>query len=248
MKLKNSRVIAGFLFLFFSMLIFGFPAGVWSGEEKTTILASQIMDQDVYNAKQENIGEVDDLIIRKSGRVKKLTLEFGGFLDIGDKLVAMPFKRFRFTEGKIILDVTEKDLQKKPEFDYFKHGLLPGYFRGRLYPGQFSPRTYYYQPYSPESRINPYDMPIFSWSRFLASVILDSPLFNENGQKIGTVKDLLINLNNDKVEKIILASMDIAGKNIYLALPYQPLSYAEYGVVYGSIPGKLKEFIYPYKE
>ena len=90
MKL-NTRALLGVWVISFIVVL---SAGAEQQEGATSILASQIIDHDVIDANQELIGEVDDIIFKRSGKAKTLTVDFGGFLDTGDKLVALPFKRF----------------------------------------------------------------------------------------------------------------------------------------------------------
>jgi len=251
MNLGRNRWILGFLF--FGLLLGGFSSGLQAQEEDVYVLASQIIDQDVYDEKNKLIGEVDDIIIRRSGRAKLLTVEFGGFLDIGDKLVALPFKRFSMKNGNVALEVTEQQLEKKPEFDYYPQKLRPDYYyRGRPYAGRYrySPHGYYYGPYGPNrpnAPMEPYEW-TFSPSRFLASTVMNRRLINEEGKDIGRVKDLMINRENNTVEKIIISSMDIPGEDVHVALPYQPLGFGAYGLVYDIMPRKLKDHIFPYKK
>jgi hypothetical protein len=77
---------------------------------------------------------------------------------------------------------------------------------------------------------------------------MDRRLINEQGKDIGMVEDLIVNRKNYKVEKIVLSSLDIMGKDVYVALPYEPLGFTAYGLVYDITPQQLKDFIYPYKE
>jgi sporulation protein YlmC with PRC-barrel domain len=54
--------------------------------------ATKIIDAVVKNDRGEEVGEVDDLIMSRNGKVKKVILSVGGFLKIGEKLVAVPFR------------------------------------------------------------------------------------------------------------------------------------------------------------
>jgi hypothetical protein len=237
--------LAAFI-LFFGMV----PADLQAQEDGTQIMASRIIDAAVYDEKQQQIGEVDDLILRRSGRVKKLTVEFGGFLDMGDTLVAVSFKRFGLKNGDVTLDATKQQLQKRSEFNYYRHGLRPGYYyRARPYAGPYyyPPPGYYYGPNAQNPPVEPYEW-AFSPSRFLASVVMNRRLINEEGKDIGRVKDLLINRKDNKVEKIILFSEEILGEKVYAGLAYEPLGFTALGLVYDISPGKLKDFIYPYKK
>jgi hypothetical protein len=49
------------------------------------------------------------------------------------------------------------------------------------------------------------------------------------------------------VEKIIISSVEILGKDIHVALPYKPLGFTPYGLIYDIMPGRLKDFIQPYE-
>ncbi|MCF8084457.1 MAG: PRC-barrel domain-containing protein [Deltaproteobacteria bacterium] len=240
-----SKTMVGVLFA--TLILVGSPAAIQAEQHKDMVLTSDIIDQDVYDKEQNLIGEVDDLIIRRSGNVKKLTVEFGGFLDLGDKLVALPFGRFNLTDGKVVLDVPEAQLKKKSEYDYYAHGLRPGYYYiARPYPGPYPDPTYYYGPHTPKP---PEREPwVYSPPRFLASVVMHRNLINEDNKDIGTVMDLLINTKEGKVTKIILSSMDILGKEVHVALPYEPIGFSDYGIVYDIQKENLKEYIYPYEK
>ena len=266
MNTGTNKAIVAFLFLF--LLLLGFPPGSQAQEGEALVLASQIIDQDVYDENQKLIGEVDDMIIRRSGKVKKITVEFGGFLDIADKLVAIAFKNTSMKNGGIALEATEEDLEKWQEFNYYESNLRPEYYyrpRSRAYGGRYYGGPYgspYGRPYPysyrgrygyrpgysyPGAQEMPYEFAL-SPSRFLASVVMDRRLINEEGKDIGSVEDLIINRKNNDVEKIVLSSLDIMGEDVYVALPYEPMGFTAYGLVYDITPKELKDFIYPYKE
>ncbi|HSO21189.1 MAG TPA: PRC-barrel domain-containing protein, partial [Desulfosarcina sp.] len=215
------------------------------GEE--TLLASRIIDRDVYVQGDKLVGEVDDLVVRRNGRVKKLTVEFGGFMDLGDKLVALPFTSLRMQNGRATLDATEKQLDQKKYFDYSEENLRPDYYYRRTPHSAYAvtnPRPDYYYEEGPY-RMDPADKPPFfrapprllpGWSyspsRFLASSIMDRRLINQRGEEIGRVKDLVIDGGSHKVSKIIIASEDILGKTVHVALDYKPPGFRYDGIVY----------------
>jgi hypothetical protein len=74
------------------------------------------------------IGEVDDIIFRRDGKAKRLTVEFGGILDIGDKVVALQFKSAKLGDEKVTLKQTEAALQQISAFRYYQHGFRPDYY------------------------------------------------------------------------------------------------------------------------
>jgi sporulation protein YlmC with PRC-barrel domain len=57
--------------------------------------------QNVYDPSDNKIGDVDDVLIDKEGRVTAMIIGVGGFLGMGEKNVAVPFSSVRASE-KII--------------------------------------------------------------------------------------------------------------------------------------------------
>jgi hypothetical protein len=59
------------------------------------------------------------VIDAKEGRVAYAVLSFGGFMGMGKKLFAMPWRAFEFatTENKLILNVDKEKLKAAPGFD-----------------------------------------------------------------------------------------------------------------------------------
>ncbi len=60
------------------------------------IMASQLRGTRIYGAKDENIGDVNDIVLDRSGRVAAIVVGVGGFLGIGEKNVAIPFNALEF--------------------------------------------------------------------------------------------------------------------------------------------------------
>src|SRR6476659_9110029 len=54
--------------------------------------------QNVYDTSNNTVGEVSDLLLDKSGRVKAVILSVGGFLGLGGKYVSVPFNALKVTE------------------------------------------------------------------------------------------------------------------------------------------------------
>ena len=81
----------------------------------------QILGKPVYNAKDEKVGDVDDLIIAPDSSVSYAIIGVGGFLGLGERQVAIPVNHFKSGEGRIVLPGATKDaLQAMPSFQYAK--------------------------------------------------------------------------------------------------------------------------------
>jgi sporulation protein YlmC with PRC-barrel domain len=81
--------------------------------------ASQVIGATVYNENNETVGEVDDLMMAASGHPPVAILSVGGFLGIGDRLVAIPYERLRRDGDRWVLQGATKDsLQTLPAYSY----------------------------------------------------------------------------------------------------------------------------------
>ena len=82
--------------------------------------ASKIIGEAVINKQNENLGKIHELVIdAKEGRLAYAVLSSGGFMGMGNRLFAMPWKAFEFasTEHKLILNVDREKLKAAPGFD-----------------------------------------------------------------------------------------------------------------------------------
>ncbi|TYO63486.1 PRC-barrel domain containing protein [Bradyrhizobium hipponense] len=63
--------------------------------------ASKMSGLKVYNESNENIGSVNDLLMDKSGAIKTAVIGVGGFLGMGEHLVAIPYDKLKFANEAI---------------------------------------------------------------------------------------------------------------------------------------------------
>jgi len=88
----------------------------------TTYKASTIMGMAVKNLHDEKVGSINELVIdTPSGEIKYAALSVGGFLGIGDKLFAVPWKSMSLKHDAkgpfFVLDVDKDKLRNAPGFD-----------------------------------------------------------------------------------------------------------------------------------
>ncbi len=63
--------------------------------------ASKMAGLKVYNDANENIGSINDLLMDKSGAVKIAVIGVGGFLGMGEHLVAVPYEKLKFVNQAV---------------------------------------------------------------------------------------------------------------------------------------------------
>jgi hypothetical protein len=81
----------------------------------------QILDKDVYNDKNEKIGEVEDMIVTPDKAVSYVIIGVGGFLGIDRHDVAIPAGQLKVQGGKLVLaGATKETLKALPKFEYAK--------------------------------------------------------------------------------------------------------------------------------
>jgi len=87
---------------------------------RRVLSASTLAGDRVVNAKGEDIGKIDEIMIDvPTGRVAYAVLSFGGFLGMGDKLFAIPWSRLTLDEDNqnFQLDLDRETLEQAPGFD-----------------------------------------------------------------------------------------------------------------------------------
>jgi sporulation protein YlmC with PRC-barrel domain len=77
----------------------------------------KFIGKDVYGAKGDEVGELNNLLIGPDGRVRAAVIEFGGFLGIGDHHVAVPWDRLSVQGDRIMVNMTEDQIKTMPRWN-----------------------------------------------------------------------------------------------------------------------------------
>lgn len=87
-------------------------------QKQGELRANNVIGMRVQGGQDEKIGKINDLVIDESGQVSAAVISIGGFLGIGDKVVAVPWQKVRFdgAEKSALLDMTREELAGAPEF------------------------------------------------------------------------------------------------------------------------------------
>lgn len=83
---------------------------------------SKLVGAKVYNNANENIGSIEDIVLKADGSIDEVVLSVGGFLGIGDKYVAMPFSALKVSRDnstiKVTTDGTKDSLKALPDYKF----------------------------------------------------------------------------------------------------------------------------------
>jgi sporulation protein YlmC with PRC-barrel domain len=82
------------------------PAATTAGSQEKMMLkgnwrASKLMGLDVYNDANEKLGDVNELILDKNGKVSAVVIGVGGFLGMGEHDIAVSMDKLKFIEEPV---------------------------------------------------------------------------------------------------------------------------------------------------
>jgi hypothetical protein len=113
-----------------ALLLAGLLAGPSSGEEQktsqttaVTVIGSRqaegILGRQVRSRTNENIGRIVDVIVDHTGRTRAAVIDFGGFLGIGNRKIAVDWDALSFIpdlEGRdvVTLELTRDQIKSAP--------------------------------------------------------------------------------------------------------------------------------------
>ena len=99
------------------------PSGqlTWYSHRPDEIRASKLLGTSVVNAANETIGDINELVIEKDGKVAAVVIGVGGFLGIGEREVAVSFSSLQLRRDQndrltVVLNATKDVLQNAPEW------------------------------------------------------------------------------------------------------------------------------------
>ena len=91
------------------------PAERTAGATPESMLGS-VLGRDVTTAGEGDSGRIVDLLVDEEGRVRAAVVEFGGFLGIGTRKIAVDWSAFSFSPSKITVAVSRDQLRAASEF------------------------------------------------------------------------------------------------------------------------------------
>lgn len=95
------------------------PAGT-----PATVLDTQdyegILGKGVRNVAGEDMGRIIDIVLDKDGRPRAAIIDFGGFLGVGSRKIAVDWRTMRFSQegkpGRPVLQLTRNQVRVSPEY------------------------------------------------------------------------------------------------------------------------------------
>jgi sporulation protein YlmC with PRC-barrel domain len=91
-----------------------------SGPGPRLMGADTLIGDDVYNNKDEDLGEIKEIMLDvNNGRIAYAVLSYGGFLGFANKLFAVPWSALTLdtVNKRFVLNVDKESLESAPGFD-----------------------------------------------------------------------------------------------------------------------------------
>jgi hypothetical protein len=83
--------------------------------------AHGVLGRDVLSAANEDMGRIVDVIVDRSGHVRAAVIDFGGFLGVGSRKIAVDWKALHFVPMAakrygVVLELTRDQVKPAPEY------------------------------------------------------------------------------------------------------------------------------------
>ena len=100
----------------------GYDEARWTASDPMTTAQTGTYETYGYDENYDNIGEIEDIVLDRSGQMVGIVAEVGGFLGIGDHHVMLPVEDVRLvpvddSEYSYVTRYTEEQLEGLPDVD-----------------------------------------------------------------------------------------------------------------------------------
>ena len=95
------------------------------GQPSVTVLGSKevqsIVGSEIRSAADEDMGRIVDVLVDGSGQTRAAIIDFGGFLGVGSRKIAVDWKALHFVPAasaryRIVLELTKDQVKPAPEY------------------------------------------------------------------------------------------------------------------------------------
>ena len=97
-----------------------------------------VLGREVRSATDEDMGRIVDVLVDRGGQVRAAIIDFGGFLGVGSRKIAVDWNALHFPQpgkpgGRIALELTRDQVKNAPEYKEGKPVVVLGAL-GKLEP------------------------------------------------------------------------------------------------------------------
>jgi sporulation protein YlmC with PRC-barrel domain len=195
--------------------------------------ASQLVGARVRNAAGDNLGEIEELVIPSGDEDEMLViLSVGGLLDVGDKLVALPYDDLRVSADgdTFYIDRTEAQLKAAPAFTYEAQAEAQARSDRRdtqRAPARTTaattttdrPRTTAPRTVTAAKSANVV-LDVFDYR---ASDLIGATVLDDRGESVGKIDDIVVSTEDDKLHAVIAIGGFAGFGEKLISMPFEDL-------------------------
>ena len=159
--------------------------------------ASELVGARVRNADGDNLGEIEELVIPSGDEDDVLVIvSVGGVLDVGDKLVALPYDDLRVSPDgdTFYFDRTEEQLKSAAAFTY--EAQRPS---ATARAATDRPRTAAPSAATAAKQANVV-LDVFDYR---ASDLIGATVLDDRGESVAKVEDIVVSMDDDKLHAVL---------------------------------------------
>jgi hypothetical protein len=82
--------------------------------------AAGVLGREVRSPTDENMGRIVDMLVDQSGQIRAAIIDFGGFLGVGSRKIAVDWKALRFPiaedRKRVVLEMSRDQVRAAPEY------------------------------------------------------------------------------------------------------------------------------------
>jgi hypothetical protein len=94
------------------------------------LTVQSVLGREVRSVADENMGRIVDIIVDRSGQVRAAVIDFGGFLGVGSRKIAVDWSILTFGSGeksdRVVVDLTRAQVKAAPEYKEGKPVVVLG--------------------------------------------------------------------------------------------------------------------------
>lgn len=188
--------------------------------------ASRIQGMTIENEAGKDLGNVRDIVIDTDrGRVKYVAVAYGGFLGLGTKLFAVPFEAFNYRpatddqEATMVLNLDEEVMRKAPGFDADNWPNMASRDFAAAIDKHYADRdggvNVRVGPIQIDVDADRNDRPVESLEKSAhvhrAADVIGMSVVNNANESVGTINDLMVDMDNGDVRYAALSVGGLAG-------------------------------------
>jgi sporulation protein YlmC with PRC-barrel domain len=155
--------------------------------------ASDLKEMKVVDAQGQEIGEIAEVVVDlQSGRMHAAVLEFGGVMGVGEKQFAFSPSELRLGEGskQLVLNIDRQKLENREGFAKNQWPAMGDDYWGRVGAKQ-----------SKDGQATQHDL-------MRVSEIVGKEVQDKQGQDVGEVRDLILDLRGGRISNVVLDVAD----------------------------------------